>query len=223
MARVKIGNVFPSDAYLLQRCAPAGYVDGKYTSNSKGQLDVIIKEAYSEMADKSQRIINVAHNLIDGLPGGNWYITLKKSTINYGQAEATLYSAYNGGIQVYRRSLFEGEWGAWATVNPLMEPGLEYLTEEKWNMKPVYTTYFSFGVVSGLPAAITTEFSAAHVIRCNGTMGGSCLPIINGTLDNENSAYVNATVNNGFVRIEIVCGSGMIGKAAGVQVWYTKT
>lgn len=29
MARVKIGNVHPSDEYLLERCAPAGYGLGK--------------------------------------------------------------------------------------------------------------------------------------------------------------------------------------------------
>lgn len=41
MARVKIGNVYPTDEYLLARCAPAGYGLGEDTKQyiRKADLD----------------------------------------------------------------------------------------------------------------------------------------------------------------------------------------
>ena len=218
MARIKIGNVRTPVDYLKQLFAPKWHVDGEYSANAKGDLDVIMNEVYSKIPNNSQSIIVLSMNLIDGLVGGRWFITIKRNNEKYGCAEATLYSAYGDGARIYLRTIYNGEWGGWSALNPPMEQNVEYLTNEMWNMKPLYTACVPIGYVTSSPTTVTTEFTATNIIRCNGTMGGSCLPIINGTLDNENSAYVNATVKDGVVCIEVVCGSGMLRKNALVRV-----
>jgi hypothetical protein len=132
-------------------------------------------------------------------------------------------TAKSADLTWYRTSADGGiTWEPWEWVNPLMEIGIEYRTTERWMGKPVYTTLVDCGVCEGENKDVTTEFSALHIIRHCGHIGGYSLPMINFTLDNEHSAWANVTDSNGYLRVSLFYGSGLVGNSAYVQAWYTK-
>lgn len=52
---------------------------------------------------------------------------------------------YDGATAV--RIFSNNSWTEWEWVNPLMVPGVEYRTTERWNGKAVYAQYFDFGAL----------------------------------------------------------------------------
>lgn len=107
-------------------------------------------------------------------------------------------------------------------VNPPMMAGVEYRTTERWNGKPVYTSLVDCGVCASPHKDVTTNFSCTSIIRHYGRIGGQSIPMINGTLDNQWTAWANAINLSGYVRVTIYNGSSLDGESAEVQVWYTK-
>lgn len=215
MARVHIGNVYPSDEYLLKRCAPAGHglgTIGAYRQiSSIADLDDIVENGW--YAIYSPNVLKLGGIVFNGL-------TLEVSMYSdmYG-FQAARHLGINGEM---RRYMIDSAWGEWEWESPPMVFGEEYRTIERWNGNPIYTTLISFGTLASTQEVRTTEFTADSVVSICGYMDGNCLPIINGTLDNVNSAWANASVSDGVVSASITCGSGMVGKSAHVQVWYIK-
>lgn len=215
MARVHIGNAYPRDEYLLARCAPAGYGLGAIGTHrqisSLAELDDIVQNGW--YAIYSPNVLNLGGLDFNGL-------TLEVSMYSdlYG-FQVARHFGINGEM---RRYMTDSVWGEWEWENPPMVFGEEYRTTERWNGKPMYTTLISFGSIASTQEVRTTEFTADSVVRICGCVDGNCLPIINGTLDNANSAWANASVSDGFVSASITCGSGMVGKGAAVQLWYIK-
>ena len=67
-----------------------------------------------------------------------------------------------------------------------------------------------------------TTHTVHHIIRHCGYVGTYGLPMINITLDNEYSAWANVTDSNGYLKVNIHYGTGMVGNTGMVRVWYTK-
>ena len=195
----------------------ADSVDGNFKGTATGELDAYLAEVYADMDDYTQRIINASLSRADGLSGGNWFITIRRSEVNYGSIEAVQYGAQGTSPSVCRRSLYAGAWGAWAYDNPPLEPGVEYLTMEKRLNKPVYTTLINFGAMPN-----STTKSVAHgldvlvPIRCIGNCGSvTTIPQNNGSAETA----VSFDTDN----VYIYSSTNLSANTAYVQLWYTKS
>lgn len=216
MARVKIGNVRTPIDYLKQFFAPEGYVSQLYTVSATGELDLILREVYHTMAKSTQKVINIHANLSDGLIGGNWFITLNKRSDDYGYLEAISYSHNGCSPRVCRRSIYEGNWGEWAYENPPKAYGVEYLTTEIWDNRPVYTCIVNTGA---MPNATTISYehklNVAIPIRCCGQYDYShTIPGISG--DEKTSVSFDKT------KVYIYSATNLSAYTTFVQLWYTK-
>jgi hypothetical protein len=222
MARIKIGNVYPTDDYLLKRCAPAGFGLGTFST-------LLTKE--DDLNDI--RVNGWYHWERDSVPANvptlehTSYMTSMRVWTNVGnvfcQELMDMTDSVSGGAKL-RRFAYVNKFYEWEWINPPCFSGKEYRTTEKFNGEPVYTSLISFGIPTSSPANKGTGIMATKVIRSCGHMGGNSLPYINGTLDNATSAWANAKVNNdSYIDVDLHFGSGMNGKSAEVQVWYTKT
>ena len=215
MAKVLIGNVYTSHAYLMERCAPAGFGLG-----GNGTLVEI-----SSIAE------------LDSLSNNGWYGIHSSNELTLGGFSFTacvleissLSETY--GWQIIRflgknstliRNKNNGVWDEWEWDNPPMELGKEYRTTERLNGKPVYTTLVDCGSCVSPSKEITTELTCREVIRYCGTVGGHNMPSINATLDNAWSVWAMVTKSDGCVRITVYSGTGMATERAYVQVWYIK-
>lgn len=215
MARVKIGNVYPSDEYLLERCAPAGYGLGKTSGKSVlfSTIDVA-KEfgLYSIWADEGSKTIN-------GLTFT--YAKMLVLPMDTNAVTQILIPIGTQGLMLIRKC-WDNIWGEWEWQDPPMSPGVEYLTTETWYGAPVYTTLFETGTLNNEQNVVATELTAKRIIRHYGYIEGYNLPHIDGTLDSANSAWVNARTYNGKIELDFHLGSSLRGKGAAVQVWYIK-
>lgn len=118
----------------------------------------------------------------------------------------------------YRQNGSVIEW-----MNPPMAKGVEYRTVERYAGKPVYTVLIDCGSVSqGTRIDIDTSFAAGNVVRYAGLSEVYALPFINNTLDNAATAWCDAVVVSGKIRIRIKAGSDFGNRKACVQAWYTK-
>ena len=209
MAKVLIGNVYPSHAYLMERCAPAGFGLG-----GNGQLVEI-----SSIAE------------LDSLSNNGWYDIHSSNELTLGGFSFTacvleissLSETY--GWQIIRllgknstliRHKNNGVWGEWEWDNPPMELGKEYRTTERWNGKPVYTKLFNFGV-SANGASIAHGLNPNPIIRYSAVAGAIPLPHFN-TVE---PAY-QITISVGATDITMACGASRTGLQTYVQVWYIK-
>lgn len=166
MARVKIGNVFPSDEYLLSRCAPAGY--GLGTVNGHDCIDcntAVLNGVYYVFGESATN-----H------PGNNMQygcmVVYRRGVditqiIHYDYYEAKRFSK-NGG----------SSWGKWEWVNPPMNIGTEYRTTERYMGKPVYASLVNVGEYpeSGL-RDVDTGIVATGIVRFNAVSGYYALPL----------------------------------------------
>lgn len=215
MARVKIGNVFPSDQYLLERCAPTGYGLGKTTGKSVlySQIDNA-KEfgLWTIWGDDGAKTIN-------GLTFT--YAKMLVLPMDINAVTQILFPIGTKGLMLVRKSL-DNIWGEWEWVDPPMSPGVEYLTTETWYGAPVYTELFETGTLNDAKNAVATNIVAKRIIRQHGYIENYNLPHIDGTLESENSAWVNALVYNGKIELNFHIGSALRGKGAAVQLWYIK-
>lgn len=125
------------------------------------------------------------------------------------------------GLMLIRKSM-DDTWQDWEWLDPPMSPGVEYLTTETWYGAPVYTALFETGTLNDAKNVVATNFTAKRVLRQCGYIESHCLPHIDGTLESENSVWVNALVYNGNIELTFHVGSALRGKGAAVQLWYIK-
>ena len=108
-----------------------------------------------------------------------------------------------------------GVWGPWEYLNPLLSPGVEYRTLERYNSKPVYTKAVSLGTVSG-GGTKSVEHGVTDLeacIECNGFAGHQNL---------VGNKYVNSITVEASV-IELVTDSNFPSQAVVAIMKYTKT
>lgn len=151
MARVQIGNVYPSDEYLLARCAPAGYGLGENTPKIVSTPDEAMLSGFYSVANNDYVGDGT---FVDWRIGYAQVLVQRRGQsvsqiANYNDVEWRRYSADNGAT-----------WRPWEWVNPPMEPGNEYRTTERWNGKPVYRKL----VTLNLTEATNTEIVVPHGI-----------------------------------------------------------
>ena len=158
MAKVKIGNVFPPDEYLLQRCAPAGYGYGEtmyYVYGTESELETKFSEIIAAMEDGTTR--QISFTCSDGTlySMGRFKATIFRYEAGYAHICAETYRNY-----AVMKTLYDGAWNPVEWVNPPMRPGEEYRTTERWNGKPVYRKL----VVFTMTEATGAEFTVPHGI-----------------------------------------------------------
>lgn len=204
MARNLIGNVYPSDDYLHQRCAPAGFGFGAAEC-------VFPPDADADRIDKVGFF-----QCTKGTPNENenWYVI---PLIHMkGVYEHQIAIRVVDGCRA-ERTMVNGNWGAWGWVNPPLSHSVEYRTTERYMDKPVYTMVYSFGK---MPNATTK--SVAHGIPvvtpvcCSGQYGNTqTIPGITSAGEtkvsfDKTNVYINSTTD-------------LSAHNAYVQLWYTKT
>ena len=104
-------------------------------------------------------------------------------------------------------------------INPPMTLGTEYLTNEKWNNKAVYTKLFSTG---NLTRGGTFQYTSASVtpIRFFATAAGQVLPYFtSANMYSANWSLWGDIKDNTFTGY---CGTSYPSVSYTVQVWYTK-
>lgn len=215
MARIPIGNVYPSDEYLLARCAPDGFGLGKM--NGKRLLFSEIDNAkefglWGIWGDEGIKTIN-------GL--SFTYAKLLVLPMDTNAVTQMLFPIGSNGFMLIRNSV-DDIWQEWEWLVPPMSPGVEYRTTETWYGAPVYTALFETGGLTDAKNIVATNFAAKRVLRHNGYIESYSLPHIDGTLDSANSAWANASVYNGNINLTFHVGSALRGKGAVVQLWYIK-
>ena len=141
MARVQIGNVYPSDEYLLARCAPAGYGLGATACATPPDAD----------ADQIGKVGFYQCTKNTPIENENWYI------IHLIHVKGTY--EHQSAIRVVdgskaERTMRNGVWGEWVRSNPPMTPGIEYLTAERYMDKPVYAMLVNMGQLNNNPDGI---------------------------------------------------------------------
>lgn len=132
MARVKIGNVFPSLAWLMERCAPAGFGLGNRSGKSVlwSQIDSAKDFGlWSIWGDEgAKQIGNYAFNYAKML-----VIPLDDNTVTQ-----MLFPVGTDGMMLVR-NCESGMWQDWEWIDPPMAVGVEYRTVDRFMAKPVYT------------------------------------------------------------------------------------
>lgn len=90
---------------------------------------------------------NVSFDTANGIDAGG---VLRVDAYGWNSRVLTIYSTgYTGyGLVVLQKTLFNGTWTEWEWVNPMMVPGEEYRTTERYNGKPVYALAINANVVS---------------------------------------------------------------------------
>lgn len=209
MAKVKIGNVFPPLAWLMERCAPAGYglgsVGGYDTWN--GDANALTKQGWYRLESGTTNGVGSSASLrVDG----------------YTETGLTQ-TAYTRTGFIVQRACVDGLWSEWEWENPPMLAGMEYRITERWNGKPVYTALVDCGACVSPSMEIATELTCGQIIRHCGTVSAHSMPSINATLDNAWSVWAMVTNSDGRVKITVYSGTGMATEHAYVQVWYTKS
>ncbi len=216
MARIKIGNVFPPAEYLLKHCAPAGYGLGDTSGKSVLWSEIDNAKEFGIWAIWGSDGIKTVNGI------SFYYANMLVLPLDTNAVTQMLFPIVENTSAVLIRRCVGGVWQEWEWPDPPMSPGVEYRTTERWDNKPVYTTLVDCDKLAVGANTVTTEHSALHILRYCGHAGGYGLPMINGTLDNEYSAWANATDSNGYLQVGIYCGSGVAGNTGRVQVWYTK-
>ena len=217
MARIKIGNVRQPPEELLAYFAPSDYVDSQCTVSAAGELDAFLKKAYNSMENHTQKNVCALLSLTDGLPGGAWFIAIRRSEVNFGHLEAVQYTPNGASPGVCRRTIYAGEWGEWAFANPPMDSGKEYLTTERRFNKPVYTALINIGSMPNATIkSVDHGLDVLIPIRCTGNCGNvSTIPCKHGNLE----TWVSFDTE----KIYVYSATDLSSNTAYVQLWYTKT
>lgn len=171
MAKVKIGNVYPTHKYLMDRCAPAGFGLG-------GNGELIEVYSISE---------------IDSLSNNGWYDIHSGNTMSAGGftftaclLEVSMLNEDNGWhilrffgtTATLNRYKINNVWSEWEWDAPPLALGVEYKTTERWQNKPVYACLVNAGTYpeSGL-RNVSTEIGATGIVRFNASIGYASLPL----------------------------------------------
>ena len=153
MARVKIGNVFPSDEYLLARCAPAGFGLGKTAAQTSNLNTSMNCGWYSFGAECANRPFDFGIALV---------LNRYNAEIVQIAFDVAMENGKNNGaitLRVYRNSA----WGEWEWVNPPMAAGTEYRTTERYMGKPVYAKLVDCGGCPGVGTKTVAHNTAGVV------------------------------------------------------------
>lgn len=220
MSKVKIGNVFPPLAWLMERCAPAGFGLGGKSAllTAKDNLNNIKANGWYYWHSDS-----VPAN-VPTMNHTSYMICMRVWTTDGGvccQELMDMTDSVARGTKI-QRTAYVDTFYDWEWVNPPMFSGIEYRTTERWNGKPVYTALVDCGACVSPSKETTTELTCRQIIRHCGTVSGHSMPAINATMDNAWSAWAMVTNSDGRVKITVYCGTGMATERAYVQVWYTK-
>lgn len=190
-------------AAALSNKAPAGYGLGANASSIPGNdLNNAILGGFYVFSSAVQNIPSFMSGKVLVMP--------YKSLQYYTQiAFAALTS------EIAFRFCNNGVWGPWEYLNPLLSPGIEYRTVERYNGKPVYTKAVSLGTVSG-GGTKSVEHGVTDLeacIECNGFAGYQNL---------VGNKYVNS-ITVGASVIELVTDSNFPSQAVVAIMKYTKT
>ena len=116
-----------------------------------------------------------------------------------------------------QRFAYNGAFYDWEWSNPPLFPDKEYRTTELWNGKSLYTMLVSLGTLAEGTKQIAKPFTGTP-IRYAANAGNMVSPYRpNGSDSNRFEVFVDGA------NITVTAGSGVVGKMAYVQVWYTKT
>lgn len=216
MARVKIGNVYPTDEYLLGRCAPTGYGlgVGSVLLSAKDNLDTIKANGwyYWNADNKPAGVPETASTgylqamRVWTTAGGTCIqelVDISGSTFQGCKMQRTMYG----------NNVFEWEW-----INPPVTAGYEYRTTERWNNRSVYTMLVDCGVTVAGTKQIDNP-TGGTPIRYAATSGGAVSPYRPGGV--ESTVYL-FEVSVDSQKIHLNVGTGEAGKNAYVQIWYVK-
>lgn len=217
MAKVQIGNVYPSDEYLLARCAPAGYGLG-VGDRVITDFDQIDFNGFFNVAGASNApVYNAAGNTYDY----GWGMAMSR----HGEYVAVVYYPCIYGVSSpIRRIKVSGVWQPWEWENPPMKEGVEYRTTARHDGKVVYTKLVNWntlpnntegsimcattGATAMVDHSITTK-SADGKTFCNASM-------MSGVTSSR------AIVDNGNIGLYITTNTDMSKVSAKCTVWYTK-
>lgn len=136
MARNLIGNVYPTDEYLLKRCAPAGYGLGTKGAETT-DLNTAVKSGwYSFTNNCNNRPVDYGVALV---------LNRYDAEVVQIAFDAIGTEGWHQNGLVAKRSRNDGVWSEWEYANPQMEYGVEYKTTERWQRHAVYCKLVSFG------------------------------------------------------------------------------
>lgn len=177
--------------YVDTNFAPAGLVNGIYYVTSLADFESRIEEVYNSMENCTERVIQM--DLTSGtteVNSGDWYITIARRNANNGFLRMT---KSLDSVVSHQRYRYDGSWGPWTWETPLMRPGVEYRTTERYKGKAVYTKLLDFGTlpssgVKSLTVGGATEWVDLDVIFSDGNMSTG------GQDKGENTLYINTTL-----------------------------
>ena len=100
-----------------------------------------------------------------------------------------------------------------------MKDGVEYVTDEYWNGKVLYTQLLPITWTAGG----YLDFSISPlVVRYSGRVGDYALPFIYADFENSNSLWCGIQNFSGKLRVRMNGSSGANNSKGYIQVWYTK-
>lgn len=175
MARIRIGNVFPSIQWLMERCAPAGHGLGDVSNSAKysvtpDNIDTLFAAGWYQYYDRTYTSLARL-----GFSGGLLVVP------TFEGADQIFFPRFQNkvmpgtyGIRKYE----EGVWSEWYIQNPVMNVGIEYLTTERYMGKPVYAALVNVGAYpeTGMRNA-STGITATGIVRFNASIGYTSLPL----------------------------------------------
>ena len=215
MAKVKIGNVYPTDEYLLARCAPAGYGWGdgspaaQFNASNVNRTAVFVSVGEDMPTNDSAWLCE-------------FYATSYDGSGNYGHMVASCQGGVAKGCCCIRLKE-NGVYSEWEWENPPMQVGVEYRTTERWQGKPVYCKVVDFG---GLPntTTVAVPIGAENIKWAFLDLSKSWAGPASDLTTNYMTNWANITemfVNNG--HISITTNANLTGTLAYITVKYTKT
>ena len=144
MAKVKIGNVYPSHKYLMARCAPAGFGLG-------GNGTLVEISSVDELDSLSNNGWYTIHSSKDLTLVGFSFSACVLEISSLSETYGWQIIRFLGKNSILIRHKNNGVWGEWEWDNPPMELGKEYRTTERWNGKPVYACLANAGPFPDTP------------------------------------------------------------------------
>lgn len=208
MARLKIGNVFPPLAWLLQRCAPAGYGLGG-DGRSISDFDLVNFNGF----------FVAAGNVLNAPPFGNdtYSYGWGFASTRYGDfVEVTYYPSLSVDMRCRRRKT-SGVWGEWEFENPLMKEFVEYRTTERYMEKPVYVCLVNAGAYPETGSRnFYTSIEATGIVRFSAASGYYSLPL-------AGNMEINTFHENGKIALQMdTTGERIFTSDVYVTLWYIK-
>ena len=107
-----------------------------------------------------------------------------------------------------------GNWGPWEYLNPLLSPGIEYRTTERYNSKPVFVMAVDGGAFPDnssktMEVQIPDTSGQVKMLDCYGVLdNGTQIPGLLGESVFDASNYLGLFTQNGNGKFTISVGSG---------------